>query len=243
MTSWPASAPHRTIRSAPSSDRSGASRPPMHAALGSDDEPGVHGPVRERSVPVATHWCETGRAPSGSSTSPIAWRRMSPRTSGCTAISPCRCSRADVWVGRVDPAREGQTLVVRRGRRPYGQFVSARSWQRRRDLLWSWCDPDGPSSRNHDRLVAPRTRGGGPERVVEALNSRFVGVTAGLGTPRTLSWTGRRKTAPDTPTGVVTVEISRPAASPAQIVQSTSSPAAPRSSGQYRRTWPLGTGR
>ncbi|MFI7642563.1 hypothetical protein [Nonomuraea sp. NPDC049400] len=46
------------------------------------------------------------------------------------------------------------------------------------------------------------------------LNSRFVGVTAGLGTPRTLSWTGSRNTAPDTPTGVVTTEISSPAPKP-----------------------------
>ncbi|MCT2543305.1 MULTISPECIES: hypothetical protein [Streptomyces] len=52
-------------------------------------------------------------------------------------------------------------------------------------------------------------------------------MTAGLGTPRTLSWTGRRKTAPDTPTGAVAVEISRPAANPAQIVHSTAAPAAP----------------
>ncbi|MGW5398138.1 hypothetical protein [Streptomyces sp. NPDC003952] len=49
-------------------------------------------------------------------------------------------------------------------------------------------------------------------------------MTAGLGTPSRLIWTGRRKTAPDTPTGAVTVEISRPAAKPAQIVHSTAVP-------------------
>lgn len=44
------------------------------------------------------------------------------------------------------------------------------------------------------------------------LNSRLVGVTAGLGTWRTLSWIGRRNTAPETPTGAVTVATVRPAA-------------------------------
>lgn len=34
-----------------------------------------------------------------------------------------------------------------------------------------------------------------------AVSPRFVGVTAGLGTPRTLTCTGSRKTAPETPTG------------------------------------------
>jgi hypothetical protein len=36
------------------------------------------------------------------------------------------------------------------------------------------------------------------------LNSRLVGVTPGLGTCNTLSWTGSSSTAPDTPAGVVT---------------------------------------
>jgi hypothetical protein len=36
------------------------------------------------------------------------------------------------------------------------------------------------------------------------LNSKFVGVTAGLGTCRMLSWIGSNSTAPDTPAGVVT---------------------------------------
>jgi hypothetical protein len=40
--------------------------------------------------------------------------------------------------------------------------------------------------------------------VAETLNSKFVGVTAGLGTCRTLSWIGSGSTAPETPVGVVT---------------------------------------
>ena len=43
-------------------------------------------------------------------------------------------------------------------------------------------------------------------------------MTAGLGTCRTLSCTGSRNTAPDTPTGEVTSEISRPATKPATPV-------------------------
>jgi hypothetical protein len=46
--------------------------------------------------------------------------------------------------------------------------------------------------------------------VAKRLKIRLVGVTAGLGTPRTLTWTGRRRTAPLTPAGVVTVATSRP---------------------------------
>jgi hypothetical protein len=46
------------------------------------------------------------------------------------------------------------------------------------------------------------------------LYSRFVGVTAGLGTPRALNWTGSRKTAPETPTGEVATEIRSPATNP-----------------------------
>ena len=46
------------------------------------------------------------------------------------------------------------------------------------------------------------------------MNSRFVGVTAGLGTPRTSSWTGSRNTAPETPTGAVTVAMTSPATNP-----------------------------
>ncbi|GAA2223874.1 hypothetical protein GCM10010232_05680 [Streptomyces amakusaensis] len=41
-----------------------------------------------------------------------------------------------------------------------------------------------------------------------------MGVTAGLGTANTLSWTGSRNTAPETPTGAVTTAIDRPASSP-----------------------------
>ena len=36
------------------------------------------------------------------------------------------------------------------------------------------------------------------------VNSRLVGVTAGLGTFSTLSWIGSSSTAPDTPAGVAT---------------------------------------
>lgn len=46
------------------------------------------------------------------------------------------------------------------------------------------------------------------------LNKRFVGVTAGLGTPKMLSCTGSSNTAPDTPTGVVNTEITAPAVKP-----------------------------
>jgi hypothetical protein len=43
------------------------------------------------------------------------------------------------------------------------------------------------------------------------LNSRLVGVTAGLGTSSTESCTGSRNTAPDTPTGAVTTDTTTPA--------------------------------
>ena len=46
------------------------------------------------------------------------------------------------------------------------------------------------------------------------LYSRLVGVTAGLGTPSTLNWIGSMKTAPETPTGAVTVATTTPAAKP-----------------------------
>ncbi|MEU1318635.1 hypothetical protein [Streptomyces tibetensis] len=39
-------------------------------------------------------------------------------------------------------------------------------------------------------------------------------MTDGLGTPSTLSCTGNRNTAPDTPTGAVTTAISNPATKP-----------------------------
>jgi hypothetical protein len=54
----------------------------------------------------------------------------------------------------------------------------------------------------------------GVVRRATTLNSRFVGVTAGLGTFSTLSCTGSRNTAPDTPTGVVTTAIKAPAMNP-----------------------------
>lgn len=43
-------------------------------------------------------------------------------------------------------------------------------------------------------------------------------MTAGLGTPSTLIWTGSRNTAPETPTGAVATEISSPAAKPSSPV-------------------------
>jgi hypothetical protein len=49
------------------------------------------------------------------------------------------------------------------------------------------------------------------------LNSKFVGVTDGLGTSSTLSCTGSKKTAPDTPAGAVTTAIRNPAARPLGI--------------------------
>ena len=48
------------------------------------------------------------------------------------------------------------------------------------------------------------------------LYSRFVGVTAGDGVPRTLTWNGRSKTAPLTPAGLVTVAMTSAAAKAAE---------------------------
>src|SRR3954468_17168752 len=74
------------------------------------------------------------------------------------------------------------------------------------------------------------------------LKSRLVGVTDGLGTCRTLSWTGSRNTAPETPTGAVTVEMTSAAVNPsASCAPDTSKPyrAAPVCSRghAHRRTW------
>ncbi len=92
---------------------------------------------------------------------------------------------------------------------------------------------DGPGTAT-TRITAPATTPGtvprtssrvsGPRRVpalwcrsrapgpATTLWSRLVGVTTGLGTPSTLTWTGGRNTAPETPTGAVATEISSPAA-------------------------------
>ena len=51
------------------------------------------------------------------------------------------------------------------------------------------------------------------------LYSRFVGVTAGLGVPSTLTWKGSSSTAPDTPAGVATTAITNAAASATSSVQ------------------------
>src|SRR5215471_14257735 len=45
------------------------------------------------------------------------------------------------------------------------------------------------------------------------LYSRFVGVTAGLGVPRTLTWNGSKRTAPDTPAGLARAAITNAATS------------------------------
>jgi hypothetical protein len=49
--------------------------------------------------------------------------------------------------------------------------------------------------------------------------TRLVGVTAGLGVPRTLTWNGSRRTAPEMPTGVATAETAKAAARAAASVQ------------------------
>ena len=38
---------------------------------------------------------------------------------------------------------------------------------------------------------------------------RLLGVTVGLATWSTLTWTGRRNTAPETPTGTVSMEMTK----------------------------------
>ena len=52
-----------------------------------------------------------------------------------------------------------------------------------------------------------------PPGVATTLYRRFVGVTAGLGVPRTLTWNGSRSTAPEIPAGVATTAITYAAAS------------------------------
>jgi hypothetical protein len=71
-------------------------------------------------------------------------------------------------------------------------------------------DPDHRGGERHLQIggelgeAPPPKRGQTwPPGIAAILNSRFVGVTAGLGTCRTLSWTGSSSTAPDTPAGVV----------------------------------------
>jgi hypothetical protein len=43
--------------------------------------------------------------------------------------------------------------------------------------------------------------------VATTLYSRLVGVTAGLGVPRTVTWNGSSRTAPDTPAGLASIEM------------------------------------
>jgi hypothetical protein len=54
------------------------------------------------------------------------------------------------------------------------------------------------------------------------LYSRLVGVTDGLGLPRTLTWNGSRSTAPEMPAGVVTTEIAYAATRATASVQPVS---------------------
>jgi hypothetical protein len=55
--------------------------------------------------------------------------------------------------------------------------------------------------------------------VATTLYSRFVGVTAGLGVPSTLTWNGSSRTAPDTPAGVATTATLKATASATTWVQ------------------------
>jgi hypothetical protein len=55
--------------------------------------------------------------------------------------------------------------------------------------------------------------------VATTLYSRFVGVTAGLGVPSTLTWNGSSSTAPDTPAGVAATATPKAAASATTWVQ------------------------
>ena len=55
----------------------------------------------------------------------------------------------------------------------------------------------GPGS-SFTRITGPASAPG----VATTLYSRFVGVTAGLGVPSTLTWNGSSSTAPDTPAGL-----------------------------------------
>src|SRR5690349_18206338 len=87
-----------------------------------------------------------------------------------------------------------------------------------------------PSSRSRVSGLArlPRLRyrssAPGPDTT---LNSRFVGVTAGFGTSSTLSWTGSRNTAPETPTGVVRTEITSPATTARSASAQVTAPVCP----------------
>ena len=49
--------------------------------------------------------------------------------------------------------------------------------------------------------------------VATTLYRRFVGVTDGLGVPRTETWNGSKSTAPETPAGLATADITSAAAS------------------------------
>jgi hypothetical protein len=55
--------------------------------------------------------------------------------------------------------------------------------------------------------------------VIGALSIRFVGVTAGLGVPSTLTWNGNSSTAPDTPAGAASTATPKAAAAATASVQ------------------------
>jgi len=58
-----------------------------------------------------------------------------------------------------------------------------------------------------------------PPGVATTLYSRFVGVTAGLGVPSTLTWNGSSSTAPEIPAGVASTAMTNAAPSAAASVQ------------------------
>ena len=80
------------------------------------------------------------------------------------------------------------------------------------------CSENDPGQRPRDDLTNQRrsNRSCRRQRIsapgpATTLNSRLVGVSCWLGTLSTLSWKGSRNTAPDTPTGLVIIEITSPA--------------------------------
>lgn len=57
------------------------------------------------------------------------------------------------------------------------------------------------------RPAQPGQKGHAMIDVATTLQSRFVGVTAGLGVPRTLTWNGSNRTAPEIPAGAVSAAM------------------------------------
>ena len=73
-----------------------------------------------------------------------------------------------------------------------------------------------------------------PPGTEPTLKSRFVGVTAGLGTCRMLSWIGSSSTAPDTPAGVVTSVRSSAQSAPTGHSQGTNAAYGSRRTAVFR---------